>query len=177
MILSDRDLLAALEGRLIFIDPQPDDSLWTSTAVDLTLDSGILRWREKDETTSPTGQELIVCPAQPAFKVQEMMKDPAFAITESLDPHGYVLQPGKFILGYTREKIKLPIGRESQDGWKAKVRSPESASECMSQRPQFTPALALSWKKQTTLGRRFNWRSSTSVRCPSGWKPACRSAN
>ena len=108
MILSDREIRVALEDALIVIDPQPERSLWTSTAVDLTLDSGILRWREKHETTSPTGQDLIVCPAQPAFNVQEMMKDPAFAITESLDPHGYVLQPGKFILGYTREKIKLP---------------------------------------------------------------------
>lgn len=108
MILSDRDLLAALEDQLIFIDPQPDDSLWTSTAVDLTLDSGVMRWREKHERSAPTGQGLIVCPAQPDFNVQKMMKDPAFAITESTDPDGYVLEPTKFILGYTRERIRLP---------------------------------------------------------------------
>jgi dCTP deaminase len=108
MILSDRDILVALEDRLIFIDPWPDDALWTSTALDLTLDSVVLRWRESHEHRSPTGQELVVCPAQPGFNVQEMMQDEDYAIKESIEPHGYVLKPTKFILGYTREKIKLP---------------------------------------------------------------------
>ena len=108
MILSDREIRVALEDQLIFIDPQPERSLWTSTAIDLTLDAVILRWREKHERPTPTGQELVVCPAQPKFNVQEMMKNDSLAVTESIDPQGYVLQPTKFILGYTREKIKLP---------------------------------------------------------------------
>jgi deoxycytidine triphosphate deaminase len=43
MILSDREIQAAIRDRIILIDPEPDESLYTSTALDLTLDSVLLR--------------------------------------------------------------------------------------------------------------------------------------
>jgi len=41
MILSDREIEAALKFNQIKIDPRPDRALWSSTAIDLTLD-GVL---------------------------------------------------------------------------------------------------------------------------------------
>ncbi len=46
MILSDREMQAALQDGIILIDPRPDESLFTSTALDLTLDAVLLRWNE-----------------------------------------------------------------------------------------------------------------------------------
>ena len=43
MILSDREMLAAIARKAIFITPCPpeDSNRWTSTALDLTLDAEI----------------------------------------------------------------------------------------------------------------------------------------
>lgn len=45
MILSDREIEAALDLNQIKIDPRPDKELWTSTAIDLTLDTVLLNWK------------------------------------------------------------------------------------------------------------------------------------
>ena len=44
MILSDRETEAALAYGFIKIHPIPDRQLWTSTAIDLTLDATLLEW-------------------------------------------------------------------------------------------------------------------------------------
>jgi deoxycytidine triphosphate deaminase len=46
VILSDQEIQAALRDRILLIDPPPDERLYTSTALDLTLDSVLLRWHE-----------------------------------------------------------------------------------------------------------------------------------
>ena len=46
MFLSDREMQAALRDRIIMIDPPLDERLYTSTALDLTLASVLLRWHE-----------------------------------------------------------------------------------------------------------------------------------
>ena len=56
MILSDREIQAALRDRILFIDPPPDERLYTSTALDLTLDSVLLRWHEPGN--HPSGQPI-----------------------------------------------------------------------------------------------------------------------
>ena len=43
MILSDREIEAALHYGHIRIEPRPAPELWTSTAIDLTLDHVLLR--------------------------------------------------------------------------------------------------------------------------------------
>jgi len=53
MILSDREIAAALANGNIRIDPRPLEKLWTSTAIDLTLHNVLVRWTPK---ASPTGQ-------------------------------------------------------------------------------------------------------------------------
>ena len=60
MILSDREMQAALRDGIILIDPKPDESLYTSTALDLTLDSVLLRWHEPGN--HPPGQPVKLSP-------------------------------------------------------------------------------------------------------------------
>lgn len=104
MILSDREIDAALQHGFIRIEPRPAKERWTSTAVDLTLDDVLLKWTPKP---SPTGQATCVRPMR--FNVQEMMDDPAYATKIPIDPeHGYTLEPKSFLLGFTREVIQLP---------------------------------------------------------------------
>ena len=42
MILSDREIQAAIQEEVILIDPTPAEALFTSTALDLTLDEVLL---------------------------------------------------------------------------------------------------------------------------------------
>ncbi|MGA7501326.1 MAG: hypothetical protein WBX00_31725 [Isosphaeraceae bacterium] len=48
MILSDREIQAAIRDKNILIDPPPDEALFSSTALDLTLDGVLLRWTARD---------------------------------------------------------------------------------------------------------------------------------
>src|SRR5438067_1722707 len=102
MILSDREIAAALEHGQIRIEPRPGPELWTSTAIDLTLDAVLLRW--KKPKSKPTGEPpklLSVYPARDGFDVQEMAKDADLAEQIPIPVDGYPLQPWEFVLGFT----------------------------------------------------------------------------
>jgi dCTP deaminase len=105
MILSDREIEAALTHGFIKIHPVPDRELWTSTALDLTLDRVLLEW---DPEAVPGGP-LRLRPHAPNFNLKALMDDPRYATRIPIDPtHGYELQGGRFVLGFTREIIHLP---------------------------------------------------------------------
>jgi dCTP deaminase len=106
MILCDREIEALLQDGAIKIDPLPDKRLWTSTAVDLTLDNVLLRWTPRP---SATGQPNHPRPMGPNFNVQAMMEDPNLATKITIDPRdGYLLEPRTFVLGFTREVVRFP---------------------------------------------------------------------
>jgi dCTP deaminase len=109
MILSDREIEAALDLNQIKIDPRPGKELWTSTAIDLTLDNVLLKWKEPKR--KPTGEEPgphRVWPAKDGFSVQEMTEDSAYAERFLIPEDGHPLHPKDFVLGYTRQSIYLP---------------------------------------------------------------------
>jgi dCTP deaminase len=109
MILSDREIEAALDLDQIKIDPRPGKELWTSTAIDLTLDAVLLRWKEPER--KPTGERPgphPVWPARDGFSVQEMTEDPAYAEKFKIPEEGHPLHPGEFVLGYTSQSVYLP---------------------------------------------------------------------
>jgi len=59
MILSDREIQAAIRDKNILIDPPPDEALFSSTALDLTLDVVLLRWKEPgNHPSGPADQAL-----------------------------------------------------------------------------------------------------------------------
>ena len=107
MILSDREIQAALRDRILFIDPPPDERLYTSTALDLTLDSVLLRWHEPGN--HPSGQPIKLYPHRPGFNIKALMTNPGYTARVPIDPKvGFELGPKQFVLGYTEQKIYLP---------------------------------------------------------------------
>jgi dCTP deaminase len=106
VILCDREAEALLDDGAVLIDPRPDKARWTSTAIDLTLHDVLLEWTPQP---LPTGEPNEPRPSSKDFNVQEMMEDPRLARRIRIDPNdGYRLQPKSFVLGFTREKVRLP---------------------------------------------------------------------
>ena len=105
MILSDREIKSALGTRAIYIDPDPrlDESLWASTAIDLRLDDELLIWNNQGSTPS----QILRTPDDPEFDFEDIKKQ--CTSRKKIDSEtGHVLAPGDFLLGWTKEKIKLP---------------------------------------------------------------------
>ena len=143
MILSDREIEAALQYGQIRIEPRPAPELWTSTAIDLTLDHVLLRWKESGP--KPTGQAAgpwAVWPARDGFSIQAMTKDKDLAEKVTIPPDGYPIHPGEFVLGYTEQSIHLP----NQSRIAARVEGKSSLARLgvgvHVRRRRFTPASA-----------------------------------
>ena len=60
MILSDREIRAALGRGALRITPDPPAEAWSSTALDLRLAKDLLLWKRP----SAGGVESVVCPAR-----------------------------------------------------------------------------------------------------------------
>ena len=103
MVLSDREIRAAIDRQSIFITPLPNPKQWTSTAVDLTLFNSLRRWKAD---LSAHGKDTIIDPMSPAFKFTALADSSTEVI--AIPDEGYVVEPKEFILGWTIEKIKLP---------------------------------------------------------------------
>jgi dCTP deaminase len=102
MILSDREIQAALQREAVVIFPEPHARAWSSTAVDLTLANELRKWKPlSDESV-----EAAICPGTPTYNYTKL----AAKHTEIIDLSNnyYDLQAKEFILGWTVEKIKLP---------------------------------------------------------------------
>ena len=102
MILSDREIHAALERGAIGIDPAPDGALWSSTAIDLRLASQLRRWNPP----KVGGVAVAVDPHHDEFDINVLLGQCTEIVT--VGPEGYVLEPRSFHLGWTIEKLKLP---------------------------------------------------------------------
>jgi hypothetical protein len=133
MILSERELQALLDDGAVLIDPRPpaDSEQWSSTAVDLTLDSVVLEWTPKVPKTG--GGIAPIVPHSKDFDVQGMMEDAALATKVAIHPNdGYILQPRSFVLGFTREKVRIPALDVSRERAGAATRVPlaQAAEGC-----------------------------------------------
>lgn len=100
MVLTDREIQAALASRQIIIKPLPDERAYSSTSLDLTLSKVLQEWK-------PAASEQIVCPTKKGYKFTEFATQ--FSQTKKMTPAGYVLVPGVFLLGWTEEDVELPI--------------------------------------------------------------------
>ena len=109
MILSFQEIDAAIRNGQIIIDPRPDEAAWTSTAIDLTLNNVLLEWQTPEPP--PTGGPIPwPRPKQPKYNVQAMMDDERLARRIIIDPEkGYELKPRSFVLGFTVERVQLPV--------------------------------------------------------------------
>jgi dCTP deaminase len=104
MILSDREIMAALKRGFVKITPEPDPSdpeVWSSTALDLKLDAQLEVWK----TLGGAGVQTTIDPSDPEFNVTTLagsFASPADCTT------GFEMVPGMFLLGWTIEKLQLP---------------------------------------------------------------------
>jgi dCTP deaminase len=103
VILSDREIKAALERSSIRITPDPrtEPSLWSSTALDLRLGEQLGSW---DLSTPDAPQSFS--PADTAHRLQELLIQ--FVRSTPIPPEGYSIVPGRLYLGWTLEHIQLP---------------------------------------------------------------------
>jgi dCTP deaminase len=103
MILSDREIRAALARDAIKLTPDPrhDPSLWSSTALDLCLGDQISSW----DFNRP-GAPVCFSPADPDHDLVDLIA--RFTRTEVIPDTGVPLEPGSFLLGWTREVVQLP---------------------------------------------------------------------
>jgi dCTP deaminase len=104
VILSDREIYAAVVRGDISISPLPPfrSPAWTSTALDLTLDTEIRRWKE----IKGAGQVTHISPASQEFNTDELIL--RHTDIEDCLKGQVVIRKNEFLLGWTVEKIKLP---------------------------------------------------------------------
>jgi dCTP deaminase len=106
VILTDREIQIALQRSQITIEPPPLVEAYSSTSVDLRLDPDIT---EFDEALSQddSGVEIIIDPGHKNFVAEKTLSK----ITRSvpIGPEGYLLYPRKLVLGWTVERVEIPI--------------------------------------------------------------------
>jgi dCTP deaminase len=106
MILSDHEIQAALDLGMLVVEPKPDASMFSSTALDLTLDGVVLRWNTPQPL--PSGQPNKLRPAGEGFDLKAIMDDPRSTTKVVIGSAGFDLEPKTFALGFTQQRIYLP---------------------------------------------------------------------
>jgi dCTP deaminase len=103
MILSDRELRAALIRNALRITPDPltDISLWSSTALDLRLGDQLACWDFAIE-----GAPRYFSPGDPDYDLVSLIR--RFTRSFPIPDSGHPLGAGQFLLGWTLEAIQLP---------------------------------------------------------------------
>lgn len=122
MILTDREIRIAIAAGQIAIQPEPAPEAYSSTSVDLTLDASVSIWINPPVT--PGVAPLVLSPGTPGFKFDQAVRE--FTESFTMNQNGHVLEPGSFLLGWTREYVSLPVaGRLA-----ARVEGKSSLARC-----------------------------------------------
>jgi hypothetical protein len=123
MILSDREVKAAVLRKLIWVTPCPpaSDRRWSATTLDLTLDAEIRPWAALDDA----GADVTIDPSSPQFNSNELIGHLTQA--RSCEGDGYVIQPNTFVLGGRPRGSSYPTPHGLALAWKARAASPASA--------------------------------------------------
>jgi dCTP deaminase len=102
MILTDREIKNSLASDLIVIDPAPPAEAFASTTVDLTLDPILRVFKSLGH-----GLSVSIDPGLPGYKAKELLA----SVTEEfvIPVSGFDLTPGTLVLGWTKERLELPI--------------------------------------------------------------------
>ena len=103
MILTDREIQIALSRKQIIIDPPPQPQAYSSTSVDLTLDS-ILTFFE----TGADYVKKVIDPTHPNYDIDKALEE--VTKTDTINSSkGYDLPVRHLVLGWTAEYVNLPI--------------------------------------------------------------------
>jgi dCTP deaminase len=117
MILCDREIVAALDGGRLVIEPRPIATNMDSTTVDLRLAGRLDKWEFAPPKTGLGQVENRFCPGVRGFKFSDIEAENTKLV--EIGDDGYVLPPSyqstpetgpqHFILGWTIEKLYLPV--------------------------------------------------------------------
>ena len=100
MILTDREIQIALKHGAIEIVPAPGDQAYSSTSVDLTLDQALSEFKD-----IAAGLETIVDPGSDGFNHENALSQLLQSV--QISDEGYIFRPGRLILAWTKEYVKL----------------------------------------------------------------------
>lgn len=104
MILTDREIDIAMRLRSIIVDPSPGPEALSSTSLDLSLDRRAQTWK----STSMAGvEQQVICPWKPGYSYSSVVAE--FVEDMTMPDTGYILEPKQFLLGWTRERVELPV--------------------------------------------------------------------
>lgn len=106
MIYSDRESQLAQERGWFTITPPPAPEAYSSTATDLRLDFLLQVWNTLPSNPA-LGIEPCFCPTAEGFNVGQIIKEQTTA--HDLRERPYRIPRGGFILGWTKEKIRIPF--------------------------------------------------------------------
>lgn len=101
MILTDREIQMSLESGAIVIDPLPGQKAYSSTTVDLTLDSTLSIFE-----SDLAGTQTILDPSGQGFDHEAVLAK--HSRQETIKSDGYLFHPGHMILAWTKEYVELP---------------------------------------------------------------------
>lgn len=109
MILSDGEIKAAIRQGKILIEPLPSEEQYTTSALDLLLGDEVLELKTPEELAAeePKGVERPITVDLATIDVRELLQKYAKPLAKESDG-SFILQPKKFALGITRERIGLP---------------------------------------------------------------------
>jgi dCTP deaminase len=101
MILSDREIRAALDRGAMRITPLPALGAFSSTALDLTLGAELRVW-------SPAASPFLpkIRPGAPNFNVTQALEQLTQPLRIPEDGDELVL--GRFVLGWTAQRVQIP---------------------------------------------------------------------
>jgi dCTP deaminase len=102
VILTDREIQAAVQCQQIIVEPTPDVTAYSSTSLDLTLSNSLRIWNEEPVV----GVERIICPSTAGYQFTELVRE--FSDLKQIGSDGYVIKPQEFVLGWTAESVELP---------------------------------------------------------------------
>lgn len=103
MILTDRDILDAIADGSVAIEPAPPETFYAPNGVDLRLDARLSLYR-----APAPGEDPVIDPAGPGYTFREAITRMAGDIDIGAD--GFVLDPGRLVLGWTLERVDLRPG-------------------------------------------------------------------
>lgn len=103
MILTDRDILDAMAEGSVLIEPPPPPEFYAPNGVDLRLDARLTLYRDP-----APGEDPVIDPAGPGYSFREAITRMAGDI--DIGSEGFVLDPGRLVLGWTLERVDLRPG-------------------------------------------------------------------
>ena len=103
MVLTDREIQAAIQNQQILVDPSPSETAYSSTSLDLSLSRFLRSWKV---ARVPGVEQTTVSPATPGYTFSDFANEYSELITMPDD--GYIVEPQAFVLGWTEESVKLP---------------------------------------------------------------------